>query len=77
MTGDRASGRLLGAQIIGHYHTEISKRIDVFAATIHHGMCVEEVSDLDLSYTPSLSSPWDPVQIATQAWTSARYARTA
>ena len=77
VTGDRPSGRLLGAQIVGHYHTEVSKRIDVFAAAIHHGMSVEEVSDLDLSYTPPLSSPWDPVQIATQAWTSARNARTA
>ena len=77
VTGDRASGRLLGAQIIGHYHTEVSKRIDVFASAIHHGMSVEEVSDFDLSYTPPLSSPWDPVQIATQAWTSGRNARTA
>ena len=25
-------------------------------------------SDLDLSYTPPLSSPWDPTQIATQEW---------
>ncbi len=72
ITGDRASGRFLGAQIVGHYHTEVSKRIDVFAAAIHHGMSVEAVSDLDLSYTPPLSSPWDPVQIATQAWTSGR-----
>ena len=27
-----------------------------------------------MSYTPPLSSPWDPVQIATQAWTSSREA---
>lgn len=69
VTGDRGTGRLLGAQIIGHYGTEVSKRIDVFAAAIHHGMNVEQVNDLDLSYTPPLSSPWDPVQIAVQAWT--------
>ena len=72
VTGDRTSGRLLGAQIIGHYGTEVSKRIDVFSAAIHHGMSVEDVSDLDLSYTPPLSSPWDPVQIATQAWSAGR-----
>jgi len=70
-TGDRATGRLLGTQIVGHYHTEVSKRIDIFAAAVHHGMTVEAVSDLDLSYTPPLSSPWDPVQIATQAGTPA------
>lgn len=72
VTGDRRSRRLLGAQIVGHYGVEISKRIDIFAAAIHHGMTVENVSDLDLSYTPPLSSPWDPVQMASQAW-SARH----
>ena len=34
-----------------------------------HGMTVDAVSDLDLSYTPPLGSPWDAVQIAAQAWT--------
>jgi NADPH-dependent 2,4-dienoyl-CoA reductase/sulfur reductase-like enzyme len=68
VTGDRASGRLLGAQVIGYYGTEVSKRIDIFATAIHHGMSVEQMSDLDLSYTPPLSSPWDPVQMAAQAW---------
>jgi hypothetical protein len=32
------------------------------------GMSVEAVSDLDLSYTPPLSSPWEPVQMAAQFW---------
>lgn len=68
VTGDSNTGRLLGAQIIGAYGTEVSKRVDVFAAAIHHGATMEAVSDLDLSYTPPLSSPWDPVQMATQAW---------
>jgi len=26
------------------------------------------VSDLDLSYTPPLGSPWDAVQMGAQAW---------
>lgn len=68
ITGDRSTGQLLGAQIIGHYGTEVSKRIDILASAIHHGMSVEQVNDLDLSYTPPLSSPWDPVQMAAQAW---------
>ena len=34
-------------------------------------MTVEAVSDLDLSYTPPLGSPWDAVQMGTQAWTRA------
>ena len=38
------------------------------AAALFHGMSVEDLNDLDLSYTPPLSSPWDPVQMAAQAW---------
>jgi len=34
-------------------------------------MTVDAVSDLDLSYTPPLGSPWDAVQMAAQAWTRA------
>ena len=34
---------------------------------IHNGMTMESLNDLDLSYTPPLSSPWDPVQMAAQA----------
>ena len=74
ITGDRATGRLLGAQIIGHYGTEVSKRIDILASAIHHGMTVEQVNELDLSYTPPLSSPWDPVQMAAQAWAASHRA---
>jgi len=32
-------------------------------------MTVDDISDLDLSCTPPLGSPWDVIQIATQAWT--------
>jgi hypothetical protein len=34
-------------------------------------MKVEELNDVDLSYTPPFSSPWDPVQMAAQAWSRA------
>lgn len=68
LTGDRKTGRLLGAQILGHWGSEISKRVDIFATALFNGMSVEELNDLDLSYTPPLSSPWDPVQMSAQAW---------
>ena len=68
ITGDRSTHRLLGAQIVGHKNAEISKRIDVFATAIYKGLPVEELNDIDLSYTPPLSSPWDPIQMAAQAW---------
>ena len=69
VTGDRATGRLLGLQLFGNRHAEIAKRIDIAAAAIFNHMTVDAVSDLDLSYTPPLGSPWDAVQMATQAWT--------
>jgi NADPH-dependent 2,4-dienoyl-CoA reductase/sulfur reductase-like enzyme len=68
ITGDRANGRLLGMQMFGHRHAEIAKRIDIAATAIFHGMTVDAISDLDLSYTPPLGSPWDAVQMGTQAW---------
>lgn len=72
ITGDKETGRLLGAQLIGHWRAEVAKRIDIFAAALFHGMRVEELNDLDLSYTPPVSSPWDPVQMAAQSWVTAR-----
>ena len=35
---------------------------------LDHGMTVEDLTDLDLSYTPPLGSPWDAVQVAAQEW---------
>jgi NADPH-dependent 2,4-dienoyl-CoA reductase/sulfur reductase-like enzyme len=68
-TGDRGTGRLLGLQLFGHKHAEIAKRVDIAATAIYHGMTIDEISDLDLSYTPPLGSPWDAVQAGAQAWT--------
>ena len=71
-TGDGASGRLLGVQLVGQLGSEIAKRVDVAAAAIHSGLSVAEISDLDLTYTPPLGSPWDAIQIGAQAWETAR-----
>jgi len=68
ITGDRDTGRLLGAQIVGHHDSEAAKRIDIIATSLHDGLLVENLCDLDLSYTPPLSSPWDPVQKAAMKW---------
>jgi NADPH-dependent 2,4-dienoyl-CoA reductase/sulfur reductase-like enzyme len=67
-TGDRSTGRLLGVQLYGHRHAEIAKRIDIAAAAIFNEMTVEAMSDLDLSYTPPLGSPWEALQGGAQAW---------
>ena len=68
LTGDRRTGRLLGGQIVGNRRAEISKRIDIVATALFQEASVEYLNDLDLSYTPPFSSPWDPVQMAAQAW---------
>jgi len=67
-TGDRVTGRLLGVQLFGHRHAEIAKRIDIAATAIFHRMTVDGISDLDLSYTPPLGSPWDAIQMGAHAW---------
>jgi NADPH-dependent 2,4-dienoyl-CoA reductase/sulfur reductase-like enzyme len=69
ITGDRVTGRLLGAQLVGDHDAEVAKRIDIPAGALFHAMTVEGLSDLDLSYTPPFGSPWDAVQLAAQTWT--------
>ncbi|CDQ44862.1 MULTISPECIES: FAD-dependent oxidoreductase [Mycolicibacterium] len=68
ITGDERTGRLLGAQLVGHRSAEVSKRVDTYATALFHEMSVEGFSELDLSYTPPLGSPWDATQMATQTW---------
>jgi NADPH-dependent 2,4-dienoyl-CoA reductase/sulfur reductase-like enzyme len=68
-TGDRDDGRLLGVQLVGHLGAEIAKRIDIPATAIFNELTVDALSDLDLSYTPPLGSPWDALQTGAQAWT--------
>ena len=75
VTGDRTTGRLLGLQLFGHRHAEIAKRIDIAATAIYSNMTVNAVSDLDLSYTPPLGSPWEAVQMGAQAWLRATQRR--
>ena len=69
VTGDTGTGRLLGAQLVGRLGTETAKRVDTYATALFAGLTVDQVSDLDLSYTPPLGSPWDAVQVASQTWT--------
>jgi NADPH-dependent 2,4-dienoyl-CoA reductase/sulfur reductase-like enzyme len=68
VTADIHTGKLLGAQLVGRLGSETAKRVDVFATALFHNMAVADLSDLDLSYTPPLGSPWDAVQIAAQRW---------
>jgi NADPH-dependent 2,4-dienoyl-CoA reductase/sulfur reductase-like enzyme len=72
LTGDVRDGRLLGAQIVGDHRASVAKRLDVIAAALFNRFNVEQLLDLDLSYTPPLGSPWDPWQAAARAWCDER-----
>ncbi|WP_158058753.1 FAD-dependent oxidoreductase [Halorussus halophilus] len=62
MVGDRETGRLLGAAMVGE--EGVAKRIDTVATALHAEMTVEEVQNLDLAYAPPFSPVWDPVLTA-------------
>ncbi|MEA4869028.1 MAG: FAD-dependent oxidoreductase [Christensenella sp.] len=57
---ERATGRLLGVQIVGG--AGVDKRIDVFATAITYGAKAEDLFYLDLAYAPPFSTTKDPVQ---------------
>jgi len=59
---EQASGRLLGAQIVGG--DGAAKRIDAVAIAVWHAMTVDEMTGLDLAYAPPFAPVWDPVLIA-------------
>jgi NADPH-dependent 2,4-dienoyl-CoA reductase/sulfur reductase-like enzyme len=62
VVGDRESGRVLGASMVGR--EGVPKRIDTVATALHAGMTARELSYLDLSYAPPFSPVWDPVLTA-------------
>ena len=45
ITGDRQTGRLLGAQLLGDQRAQVAKRIDIAATALFHHMTVESLSD--------------------------------
>lgn len=54
--------KVLGAQAFGG--KGIDKRIDIIATAIFGGLTVDDLSALELSYSPPYSSPKDPVNMA-------------
>jgi NADPH-dependent 2,4-dienoyl-CoA reductase/sulfur reductase-like enzyme/rhodanese-related sulfurtransferase len=66
---DRATGRLLGAQVIGASGAD--KRVDVMATAITYGADVADLFHLDLAYSPTYSTTKDPVHYTGMALTNA------
>jgi len=62
LVGDRASGMLLGAQMVG---TEgAAHRINAVAVALHAKMTVKAFVQADLSYAPPFGPVWDPLLTA-------------
>jgi CoA-dependent NAD(P)H sulfur oxidoreductase len=62
MVGDKKSGRLLGAFMVGA--EGVAHRINAAAVALHNHMTVEAFSHTDLSYAPPFGPVWDPLLTA-------------
>ncbi len=62
LVGDKGSGRLLGAQMVGR--EGVAHRINAPAVALHAKMSVEQFSQTDLSYAPPFGGAWDPLLVA-------------
>ncbi len=59
---EKATGRLLGAQLVST--SDVSKRADIFAVALTAGMTVQQFGNLDLTYAPPFAPVYDPVIVA-------------
>jgi len=62
MVGDRKTGKLLGAQLVGREGA--AHRINAAAVALHTRMTVADFSGTDLSYAPPFGPTWDPLLTA-------------
>lgn len=62
MIGDKKTGRLLGAQMVGK--EGVAHRINALTVALHSQMTVEEFCQTDLAYAPPFGPVWDPMLTA-------------
>ncbi len=62
LVGDRNSGRLLGAQMVGP--EGVAHRINAVAVALHAKMSVATFAQTDLAYAPPFGPVWDPLLTA-------------
>jgi len=62
MVGDKNTGRLLGAQMVGK--EGVAHRINAVAVALHSQMTVGQFSQTDLAYAPPFGPVWDPLLTA-------------
>ncbi len=69
LTGDRKTGRVLGAAMVGNEGA--AHKIDTVVAALSAGMTVAQVYDMDLAYAPPFGPSWSPLLTAASALTKA------
>jgi CoA-dependent NAD(P)H sulfur oxidoreductase len=62
LVGDRRTGRLLGAQMVGR--EGVAHRINAVAVALHAGLSVASFYQTDLAYAPPFGPVWDPLLTA-------------
>lgn len=62
LIGDKKSGRLLGAQMVGR--EGVAHRINAAAVALHAKMSVAAFAQTDLAYAPPFGPTWDPLLTA-------------
>ena len=62
LIGDRRTGKLLGAQMVGR--EGVAHRINAAAVALHATMSVSSFSQTDLAYAPPFGPVWDPLLTA-------------
>jgi pyruvate/2-oxoglutarate dehydrogenase complex dihydrolipoamide dehydrogenase (E3) component len=62
MIGDKVSGKLLGAIMVGR--EGVAHRINAAAVALHNKMSVEAFAQTDMAYAPPFGPVWDPLLTA-------------
>ncbi|MHC1605675.1 MAG: FAD-dependent oxidoreductase [Candidatus Methanofastidiosia archaeon] len=66
---EKESGRIIGAQMIGH--DGVPGRIDIFGTAMLNKMTPQDLYKLDVCYSPPYAPVWDPILIAADQATKA------
>ena len=74
LIGDRHTGRLLGAQMVGR--EGVAHRINAVAVALHATMSVASFSQTDLAYAPPFGPVWDPLLTAANQLLKKLFSRT-
>ncbi len=67
LIADRKTRRVLGIEAVSENGDAVKARVDAVAALLSHGVCVDEISNLEVGYAPPFASAMDIVNAAANA----------